>query len=90
MNALESLQAGRSAGLSPSCVFVLLALLQEELSSPTELAKLTGSKPQSITGLLDTLEKHRFVTRTRCPDDRRGLIIAPTEKAIETFQPENL
>lgn len=90
MTALESLQAGRAAGIGPSATFVVLALLQEELTSPTELAKLTGTKPQNITGLLDTLEKRGLLTRTRCPDDRRGLIIAPTDKAIEIFKAENL
>jgi DNA-binding MarR family transcriptional regulator len=41
------------------------------------LAELTGLTTGAITGVIDRLEKARFVERTRDPDDRRRVIIQP-------------
>jgi DNA-binding MarR family transcriptional regulator len=43
--------------------------------SPTALARLAGLHPATITGILDRLEKGRWVTRDREPSDRRAVLI---------------
>lgn len=43
--------------------------------SPGELARRTGLKPASVTGLLDRLEGRGFVRRVRDPRDGRRLLV---------------
>ncbi|MGH3304602.1 MAG: MarR family transcriptional regulator [Streptosporangiaceae bacterium] len=43
--------------------------------SPTSLAKLTGQHPATLTGILDRLERDRWIARDRDPDDRRGVVV---------------
>jgi len=51
--------------------------LASEVAEPTagHLAKITGLTTGTITGLLDRLEKARFVRRERGSDDRRKVIV---------------
>jgi DNA-binding MarR family transcriptional regulator len=43
--------------------------------SPTSLARLTGQHPATLTGILDRLERDRWIARDRDPDDRRGVVV---------------
>jgi DNA-binding MarR family transcriptional regulator len=43
--------------------------------SPTELARLAGLHPATMTGILDRLERGGWITRDRDPADRRGVVI---------------
>jgi len=87
MTTIETLQLGRKKGLSPAATFVLLVLLQEEISSPSTLAELADCSKSNITGLLDTLAKGGFIVRSYHPHDRRAIIVVPTAYSIATFQP---
>ena len=51
--------------------------LASEVAEPTagHLAKITGLTTGTITGLLDRLEKARFIRRERGADDRRKVIV---------------
>jgi DNA-binding MarR family transcriptional regulator len=51
--------------------------LASEAEEPTagHLAKITGLTTGTITGLLDRLEKARFIRRERVADDRRKVIV---------------
>ena len=46
-----------------------------------ELAKAVGLSPGAVTTALDRLEEHGLVRRTRDPNDRRRVTLAPTEEA---------
>jgi DNA-binding MarR family transcriptional regulator len=43
--------------------------------SPTALARLAGLHPATLTGILDRLERGRWIARERDPADRRGVLI---------------
>lgn len=43
--------------------------------SPTALAGMAGLHPATLTGILDRLERGRWIARDRDPDDRRGVLI---------------
>jgi DNA-binding MarR family transcriptional regulator len=45
--------------------------------SPTALGRLAGLHPATLTGILDRLERGRWITRDRDPADRRGVLIRP-------------
>lgn len=44
--------------------------------SPSELARLTGMHPATLTGVLDRLEKGGWIVRERAPSDRRSVAIS--------------
>ena len=43
--------------------------------SPSELARLAGLHPATMTGILDRLERGGWIPRGRDPADRRGVVI---------------
>jgi DNA-binding MarR family transcriptional regulator len=43
--------------------------------SPTALARLSGLHPATLTGILDRLERGRWIARERDPADRRSVLI---------------
>ena len=47
-----------------------------------QLAKHTGLTTAAITGMIDRLEKGRFVQRTRDPNDRRKVVVQPLPDRI--------
>jgi DNA-binding MarR family transcriptional regulator len=60
--------------------------------TPAELAERTGVTRATITGLVDTLERAGFVTRTPHPDDRRMMSVGLTkrgEKLLAKIMPEH-
>src|SRR5687768_4629706 len=60
--------------------------------TPAELAERTGVTRATITGLIDTLQRAGFVTRTPHPEDRRMMCISLTkrgEKLLAQIMPEH-
>lgn len=58
--------------------------------TPGDLAKVTGLTTGAITGVVDRLESQGYVRRERDAQDRRKVIIVPTEKSAavaQVFQP---
>ena len=63
-----------------------------ETLSPAVLAERTGVTRATITGLVDTLERDGFVSRTPDPDDRRMLSVGLTprgEKLLRRIMPSH-
>ncbi|WP_328998020.1 MarR family transcriptional regulator [Kribbella sp. NBC_00709] len=51
--------------------------------TPRQLAEHTGLTSGTITGVIDRLESHGFVTRRPDPADRRKVVVTPS---LETIQ----
>lgn len=64
-----------------------LNLLAEAPSKPSRIAKELGLTTGSVTSLLDRLERANLIRRARDPDDRRGVVIYPTEHLFATVGP---
>lgn len=45
--------------------------------SPSELARRAGLHPATLTGVLDRLERGRWISRDRDPADRRAVLLRP-------------
>lgn len=59
-------------------VLLLLAVEEEQMSTPSKLAELCGISRAAMTGLIDGLEKSGFVERSIHQSDRRALTIRLT------------
>ncbi len=60
--------------------------------TPAELAERTGVTRATMTGLVDTLERAGFVTRTPHPEDRRMMSVELTKrgtKLLANIMPEH-
>jgi DNA-binding MarR family transcriptional regulator len=74
----------REHGLTPSQYNILRILRGEGNPLPIlEIAGRTITVVPGITGLIDRLEKAGFVVRQRCPEDRRVIYVALTDKGAE-------
>ncbi|MBB6567861.1 MarR family winged helix-turn-helix transcriptional regulator [Kribbella sandramycini] len=51
--------------------------------TPRQLAEHTGLTSGTITGVIDRLESHGFVTRQADPTDRRKVLVTPSVAAIQ-------
>ena len=62
--------------------------LAREAAEPTagHLAKITGLTTGTITGLLDRLEKARFIRRERDLEDRRKVIVKVLPAGVERIE----
>ena len=51
--------------------------------TPRQLAEHTGLTSGTVTGVIDRLESHGFVTREADPRDRRKVVVTPSLTAIQ-------
>ncbi|TCC06186.1 MarR family winged helix-turn-helix transcriptional regulator [Kribbella soli] len=51
--------------------------------TPRQLAEHTGLTSGTVTGVVDRLESHGFVTRRPDPRDRRKVVVTPSMEAIQ-------
>lgn len=75
-------QLQRDAGM-PLAYYEILVRLSEEPEwtlRMSELANRSGSSPSRLSHAVSSLERRGWVTRQRCPTDRRGLYAALTEE----------
>lgn len=64
-----------------------LNLLETGPAKPTQIGAELGLTSGSVTALLDRLEKADLVKRSPDPDDRRGVMIHPTEHLFAVLGP---
>jgi len=64
-----------------------LNMLAEASARPSAIAFELGLTTGSVTALLDRLERADLAKRERDPDDRRGVIVHPTEHLFRTLGP---
>lgn len=69
--------------LTPGQVFMLHLIRKEHQCSVSKLAEKMEVAPSAITVMLDRLENHRFVIRSRDKNDRRVVLIELTDAGKE-------
>jgi DNA-binding MarR family transcriptional regulator len=70
-------------GINPIDMDCLRFLFLKSTSRPSEVSRYTRLTSGATTALLDRLEKAGFIERRPNPDDRRGTLIVPAERAAE-------
>jgi DNA-binding MarR family transcriptional regulator len=73
--SLLNQQVGGHLDLRPIDIHCLDLLASYGPLSPSVLARRAGLHPATMTGILDRLERGRWITRDRDPADRRGVLI---------------
>jgi DNA-binding MarR family transcriptional regulator len=67
--------------------FAVLSVLQEGIMcSQMDLGKCLGIDRTTMVSVIDELEQHHFVERTRHPTDRRQHVIILTPRGKEVYQ----
>ena len=68
-------EVGERLKLKPVDIDCLDLLARNGAQNPSNLAKLAGLHPATMTGILDRLEKGAWVARERDPEDRRAVVV---------------
>lgn len=71
-------------GLSPSEINALGNLADRDGRTATALGAAMGSRPATLTGIVDRLERRGLITRGTRPGDRRVVLIELTQDGART------
>lgn len=66
--------------LTPTQHLILRQLWEADGQQFKDLAEICNCSRSTITGVIDTMEKKKLVTRELHPSDRRSLLVKLTEK----------
>jgi DNA-binding MarR family transcriptional regulator len=76
-------QIVKKENLTPPQYSILNQLWESDGKQFKELASACCCSPSTITGIIDTMEKHDLVYRDNNPEDRRSLLVKLTDKGKE-------
>ena len=76
-------QIVKNNNLTPPQYSILTQLWESDGKQFKELASACCCSPSTITGIVDTMEKHDLVYRDNNPADRRSLLVKLTSKGKE-------
>lgn len=80
----------RPVGVTALQYTALSVLARRPQMSSADLARRSFVRPQSMADLVAGLERHNFIVRTPCPDNRRKLLISLTDAGrdfLREYQP---
>src|SRR5690606_25686773 len=72
-------------GLTYQQVLVLSAVLNDEKATPGRIAESLMVDSSTVSGLLKRLERDGLIRRDIDPQERRRVLVNPTERALEIF-----
>jgi DNA-binding MarR family transcriptional regulator len=73
------------AGISMTQIHVLRQLEQHGTMSMSRIAELLDVSLSNATGIIDRMAEHGLVERVRVPDDRRVVLVQPSELGIQAL-----
>src|SRR5512146_2762609 len=77
-------------GISMTHFHVLTLLRHHEAMPMGRLADILDASMSSATGIIDRMEERGLVERVRVPDDRRVVLVRPTQTGIEVVDEAEL
>ncbi len=80
---LHSRSLERQYGLTTPQYIILKELVKKERITGSELAQVVKYSQSTVTGILDRLEKKTYISRIRCKNDRRKVIVTITDVGRE-------
>ena len=73
------------AGISMTQIHVLRQLEQHGTMSMSRIAELLDVSLSNATGIIDRMAEHGLVERVRVPDDRRVVLVQPSDLGIQAL-----
>ncbi len=70
-------------GISMTHFHVLTLLRHHDAMPMSRLADVLGASMPSVTGIVDRMEERGLVERVRVPDDRRIVLVQPTQAGLD-------
>jgi DNA-binding MarR family transcriptional regulator len=70
-------------GISMTHFHVLTLLRHHDAMPMGHLAEILGASMSSATGIIDRMEERGLVERVRVPDDRRVVLVRPTQAGLD-------
>jgi DNA-binding MarR family transcriptional regulator len=70
-------------GISMTHFHVLTLLRHHDAMPMSRLAEILGASLPSVTGIVDRMEERGLVERVRVPDDRRIVLVRPTQAGLD-------
>ncbi|MBQ8933319.1 MAG: MarR family transcriptional regulator [Lachnospiraceae bacterium] len=77
-------------GLTYTQYIAMMVLWEKHQLSAKELGQTLFLDSGTLTPVLKALEQKGFVTRSRCPEDERLLIVSITEKGMQLQEPASM
>lgn len=77
----------KNLDITPAQCGVLGSLFKHGNLTPKEIGKELFLEPSSISGVLERMQKSGLIERSIDPNNRRNIIVTPTEKGI-SLKPE--
>lgn len=74
-------------GITPGQYGVLNCLWTHKELSPKQIGEILHLEASSISGILDRLQKIGLIDRMTDPDNRRAVLVSPTQKAMDLHLP---
>lgn len=72
----------KALDITPAQCGVLGSLFKHGNMTPKEIGKELFLEPSSISGVLERMQKSGLIERSIDPNNRRNIIVTPTEKGI--------
>jgi DNA-binding MarR family transcriptional regulator len=85
-SALERALAAHELGVSEFEVLAELATRPQHECRMQQLSGVVHLSQSALSRVVGRLEDHGLVTRSMCPDDRRGIYAAITDKGKERYE----
>lgn len=87
-NVFQYLKSNLEAlDVTPVQYGILKCLWTKDGQTPKQIADILGLDGSTITGILDRMEKKKFLKRSQNPKDRRTLKVVITEKGSKLQKP---
>ena len=83
---LHSKKLVANYGITGPQALVLKRIIQYKKVPSGILARDVNLSHATVTSILDRLEKQHYITRSASQDDKRKVLIEPTEQAIKIFK----
>lgn len=74
-------------GITPGQYGVLNCLWTHKELTPKQIGEILHLEASSISGILDRMQKSGLIERMTDPDNRRAVLVSPTQKAMELQLP---
>ena len=81
--------SGRLAphGITPAQYGVLNCLWKHGCLSPKQIGEILHLEASSVSGILERMQKNDLIERNIDPDNRRAILVLPTQKALDLQAP---